>query len=89
MLYPDSLETMVLWTDGIGDTANIDRSLTPGPFFRCLLFSDRLLQTCLLVKAFYTSLPFILKIYPSERQIPPDSYAFLVIQKAALVRDLV
>lgn len=58
---------------------------TPGPFVRRLLIlSGRLLLICLLVKPFYASLPFILKIYPSERQILPQVCAFLSNSKSSL-----
>lgn len=94
-IHADRCSAQTLWKQWCsGRMASVTRlTLTEvshqGRFSGACFFSDRLLQTCLLVKAFYTSLPFILKIYPSERQIPSDSYAFLVIQKAALVRDLV
>lgn len=44
---------------------------------RSLTLSDRLRLICLLAKPFYTPLPFILEIYPSKRQIPPQFCAFL------------
>lgn len=64
---------------------NIDRGLTPGSFLRRLLtFSDRLLLICLLAKPFYTSLPFILKIYPPTGQSPPQCGAFVSDSKSSL-----